>query len=220
MGRARRDVSRGSGRDQAAVVATSSMVPASARAPTIGSASAGVSVTVPALSESTFRSCPPPGCVTPNQSWEDAPKTTPSTGGLVCPSVGAASQRCTHVAEWSSAAEPEGCCPSGCDHFRGRIIGSNDIYVAHDVVAAGRDVDALRCAFARVLVRKSRDDGSVSPRSAVPVRAQFRIRGTSSTRRVGRLHSQPGHDFLLSTSARASSVRTRRARTKMLVRTG
>ena len=36
------------------------------------------------------------------------------------------------------------------------------------------------------------------PRSAVPVRAQFRIRGTSSTRRVGRLHSQPGYDFLLS----------------------
>ena len=36
------------------------------------------------------------------------------------------------------------------------------------------------------------------PRSAVPVRAQFRIRGTSSTRRVGRLHCQPGYDFLLS----------------------
>ena len=39
---------------------------------------------------------------------------------------------------------------------------------------------------------------SHSPRSAVPVRAQFRIRGTSSTRRVGHLHSQPGYDFLLS----------------------
>ena len=39
---------------------------------------------------------------------------------------------------------------------------------------------------------------SPPPRSAVPVRAQFRIRGTSSTRRVGRLHSQPGYDFLLS----------------------
>ena len=39
---------------------------------------------------------------------------------------------------------------------------------------------------------------SAPPRSAVPVRAQFRIRGTSSTRRVGRLHSQPGYDFLLS----------------------
>ena len=37
-----------------------------------------------------------------------------------------------------------------------------------------------------------------SPRSAVPGRAQFRIRGTSSTRRVGRLHCQPGYDFLLS----------------------
>ena len=30
------------------------------------------------------------------------------------------------------------------------------------------------------------------------MRAQFRIKGTSSTRRVGRLHSQPGYDFLLS----------------------
>ncbi len=34
------------------------------------------------------------------------------------------------------------------------------------------------------------------PRSAVPVRAQFRRKGTSSTCRVGRLHSQPGYDFL------------------------
>ncbi len=33
-------------------------------------------------------------------------------------------------------------------------------------------------------------------RSAVPVRAQFRRKGTSSTCRVGRLHSQPGYDFL------------------------
>jgi len=44
-----------------------------------------------------------------------------------------------------------------------------------------------------------------SPRSAVPVRAQFRIRGTSSTRRVGRLHSQPGYDFLLSSTRSRSS---------------
>ena len=52
-----------------------------------------------------------------------------------------------------------------------------------------------------------------SPRSAVPVRAQFRIRGTSSTRRVGRLHSQPGYDFLLSPSwgQEARSLRTMKA---------
>jgi len=46
------------------------------------------------------------------------------------------------------------------------------------------------------------------PRSAVPVRAQFRIRGTSSTCRVGRLHSQPGYDFLLSRFVKETKGRT------------